>query len=182
MLEVVRTPKAGKPPWVDGDDNGQHKCRHCSYSSHDVDFLKEHTDCYHPGPPISDLYALYLKCEASLGRNKVLSGMVSANEIGTIFEEIGSKGKLKEFVEFDDDDLKQFGDELVQASRETGIKLIRVFRAYQAGIDSPDWWVDAGIKAGVFQEYTIPEEVVAKEDDDETGSREDERKRAGALK
>lgn len=64
---------------------------------------------------------------------------------------------------YEDGDLEELGEELVEASRETSVKIFHVFRMFDPGLglDFPMWWVEGGIKAKIFSQYKLPDDVVA---------------------
>lgn len=65
---------------------------------------------------------------------------------------------------YEDGDLNMFGQELVDASRITGVKLYRALRIHDPGLGLCFYekWVDAGIKACVFEKYDLPDDVIYK--------------------
>ena len=138
-----------KPDWVDSTDGGELKCDFCEYHSNDNKHLAEHTETYHPG---ERSMILYMGCDGSIEGRNALNGRVSAKWIDC------TGGQAV----FEDSDLKQFGDELVEASRDLDVKLCHVFRMFDPGLglDFPMWWVEGGIDAGVFEEYILPDDVI----------------------
>ena len=99
-------------------------------------------------------YILYIGVDGSLDGHNALVDCVSSQWI----DMTGGQAA------FYDGDLKEFGDELVEASKETGYKIYEIYRMYDPGLglDFAEWWVKGGIAAGVFEKYELPEDVQAK--------------------
>lgn len=139
-----------KPAWVDSNPNGKHCCDKCPYKTDSSQYLQDHNKRFHRDKA---QFILYMACPGSLdGRNTLADGVS--------FKWIDMTGGQAAFI---DGDLKKFGDELVRASRKTHNKLYHVYRMHDPGLglDFPQWWVDTGVKLGIFQEYKLPEDVKA---------------------
>ena len=152
-----------KPEWLDGTDNGCFGCELCPYKTDDSDHLKAHKKMYHVEPEDQHMI-LYMGCDGSIGGRNALNDRVSSKWIDC------TGGQAA----YEDGDLQQLGDELVAASRETGVKIYHVYRMFDPGLglDFPMWWVTGGINAGVFQQYALPNDVIPKDDsDDDNNSR-----------
>jgi hypothetical protein len=139
-----------KEDWVDSVEGGTIKCEHCSYCTNSRDFLEKH-NTYHKD---DREFILYMECKGSLkGRNTLIDN-ISAQEIDC------TGGQAA----FEDGDINVFGQELVNASRKTKFKIYRALRMHDPGLGLcfPEWWIDAGIKAGVFEKYSLPQDVLVK--------------------
>jgi hypothetical protein len=145
-----RTP----PVWLNGDDDGEYDClnKNCDFSTDNEEYLNKHTEMFHNKE--RDMI-LYMCCAESIDGRNALNNMISNS-----FQPIDCTGGQ---AAFEDGDLKEFGDALVKASRETGYKLYDVYRMYDPGLGLifDDWWVQAGVKAGTFKKYKIPDDVKA---------------------
>lgn len=145
-----------KPEWVDSKEEGLFQCPECFYSTDREEHLRKHAEAYHPEDPS---YILYMTCDGSIeGRNE-LNERVSAQWIDC------TGGQAA----YEDGDLYELGEELVEASREIGVGVYHVYRMYDPGLglEFPMWWVHGGIKAGVFEEYKLPEDVIPSSDDED---------------
>lgn len=138
-----------KPEWVDTDPSGTMKCQSCTYFTSNWDHLQKHTQTYHPEDGLGMI--LYMECTGSIDGRNAINEMVSVSPIDCT----GGQSA------YEDDDLEKFGRELVKASRATGYKIGRVYRMADPGLglDFPQWWVEGGLKAGVFQQYVLPLDV-----------------------
>jgi hypothetical protein len=147
---------ASKPEWVDSDENGEFKCDHCSYKNSE-EFLQIHIQEYHTNHNM----VLYMDCNGSIEGRDVLNDCIDAEWIDCT----GGQAAYK------DSDLQKFGEQLVRAARDNNIKLFNVLRIQDPGLglDFPSWWVEAGIEAGVFERYDIPDDVKWTENDGEWG-------------
>lgn len=154
-----------KPLWADTNPSGKHSCDECPYKTDSQDFLEEHSKRYHHD---NTNYILYMGCTGSINGRNELEHRVSARYI----DMTGGQAA------FHDGDLKEFGDDLVAASRETGHKLYHVYRMHDPGLglDFPQWWVDTGVALEIFQQYQLPEDVKVGENDntDEQDEEQDE--------
>ncbi|AYV77307.1 MAG: hypothetical protein Barrevirus32_3 [Barrevirus sp.] len=154
-----------KPDWLDSLIDGTYPCKSCPYSTDIKDHLKIHTKTYH-NKEYQEHYILYMECNGSIDGRNDLNDLISNHDIDCT----GGQSA------YEDGDLKEFGDQLVIAARQTGVGLYRVLRMYDPGLGLifDDWWVNGGIKAGVFQEYQLPDDVIAtwdKEEDSDSDSR-----------
>lgn len=151
-----------KPDWVDSKIDGELICKSCTYKSDSEEFLAAHVEKYHT---CDQEMILYMGCTGSIeGRSNLVDG-VDAQWM----DMTGGQAA------FHDGDLKTFGDQLVAGAREHGLKLYHVVRMHDPGLglEFPWWWVEAGVKAGVFQQYELPEDVRFKEGDAEGEDDED---------
>lgn len=141
---------AAKPNWVDGKQDGKHKCDKCNYATDDDNHLNLHKDEYHND---DKTFVLYMACDGSIEGRNILNDNVSAKWIDC------TGGQAA----YEDNDLKTFGEQLVKAARDNNIKLYHIYRLNDPGLglDFPYWWVQGGLRAGVFDEYPIPEDVKA---------------------
>ena len=110
-----------KPLWGDTNPSGKHSCDECPYKTDSQDFLEEHSNRYHHE---NTNYILYMGCTGSINGRNELEHRVSARYI----DMTGGQAA------FQDGDLKEFGDELVAASRETGHKVYHVYRMHDPGL------------------------------------------------
>lgn len=142
-----------KPEWVDSVDDGQISCEHCSYKTNSDDFLAKHKEKYHDD---NCRFVLYMACNGSLEGRNMINNNISAKWIDCT-------GGQTAYV---DGDINVFGQELVEASRRTGVKLYHAYRMHDPGLglDFPQWWVDAGLMYGVFEKYDLPDDVLVPED------------------
>jgi hypothetical protein len=142
-----------KPDWLDGVIDGNCKCDSCEYETNDSQHLGKHNDMYH-NDKIGENMILYMQCDGlSDGRNKI-NNLISARWIDCT----GGQSA------YENGNLNQFGDELVIASRATGIKIYHAYKMADPGLglDFPQWWIDGGVKAGVFQKYELPKDVLCR--------------------
>lgn len=139
-----------KPDWIDTVHNGEYQCESCSYRSNKEKHLEQHCNSYHPEEPS---YVLYFSCDQSISGREKLNERIDAKWMDL------TGGQAC----FYDGDLGIFGDQLTKASRETGVKLYCAYRMYDPGLglEFPQWWIDEGMRIGVFKEYHFPEDVVA---------------------
>lgn len=142
------------PIWLNGDDDGEYDCpnKNCDFSTDDEEYLNKHTEMFHNKE--QDMI-LYMCCTESIDGRNALNNIISDS-----FQPIDCTGGQ---AAFEDGDLKKFGDALVKASRKTGYKLYDIYRMYDPGLGLifDDWWIQAGVKAGTFKKYKIPDDVKA---------------------
>jgi hypothetical protein len=100
-------------------------------------------------------FILYMETESMDARNK-LNEIIDANE----FDCTGGQTAYK------DGSLQEFGNKIVKAAREKNVKLYRVLRMHDPGIGLSfcDHWITAGLEAGVFEKYDLPEDVITYRD------------------
>jgi len=145
---------AVKPEWLDSIESGTFNCKSCKYKTTNDDFLNEHCNAYHIDNE-SRSYILYVGCTGSItGRNTI------EEHIRDKFQYVDCTGGQ---MACHDGDLQTFGDLIVEVARKNNIGIYYIYRMYDPGLglDFPTWWVQGGIDAGVFQEYTIPDDVLA---------------------
>ena len=126
------------------------KCGWCSFKTFDGNALRKH----HIEVPHKELAkVLYVECKGFKHRSAMMDRVP--------FQYLDATGRTVIFEE--NGDLKQMGDQLVDVCRKFGYKVRRVLRMYDPGlgIDFPDWWVPEGLKAGVFEEYPVPDDIKA---------------------
>lgn len=141
---------APQPLWLNGKSDGAFKCKKCSYRTESKAYLNQHCELYHTDHPM----ILYMECDGSIsGRNALMNHLKTHQYIDC------TGGQAA----FEDGDLTKFGNDLVEASRKTGVKLYHVYRMADPGLglDFPEWGVQGGLQAGVYQEYALPEDVKA---------------------
>lgn len=139
-----------KPNWVDGDKNGTIKCKYCKYKTNTEDSMMKHA-YYHNG----NSFILYFECDGLLeGRNAI------ARDLENDFEWIDMTGGQ---VAFKDGDFKLFCEKVIKSARAHNVKLYHVTRMHDPGIGLCvfDWWIDGGVKAGVFTNKKIPKQLIA---------------------
>jgi hypothetical protein len=140
-----------KEDWVDSTKGGVIKCEYCSYCTNSREFLEKH-NMYHTK---DRKFILYMACEGSIEGRETLIENISAYDIDCT-------GGQAAFV---DGNINVFGRELTNASRKSGYKIYHAYRMHDPGLGLcfPQWWVDAGIEARVFEQYDFPEDVIAED-------------------
>jgi len=151
-----------KPAWAEGFCPAAGKlcngclaeklsCDYCNYETHHQEYLEKHKSAYHNDSNM----ILYMACEGSLDARNTLIDEIETKG----FEDIDCTGGQ---AAFEDGDLNHFGKALVKAARKHNIKLYQVSRMKDPGMGLifPDWWFKAGVEAGLFEEYSLPDDVL----------------------
>ena len=90
------------PAWANSVINGKYRCDKCPYETNNKRHLAQHSGVFHYDEMV---HVLYMECDGSLeGRNE-LNSMID-------FLDIDCTGGQSAFQ---DGDLKEFGDQLVEA-------------------------------------------------------------------
>jgi hypothetical protein len=159
-----------KPDWIDSVDGCNIVCKSCSYCTNEQSHIDEHNKHYHPEGGVNDgMYVYYMDCNKSIdGRNELLEYVD--------IEYIDCTGGQAAFEYNPNYTLQQFGNDLVRGAREKRLKLGNVLKMFDPGLglDFPMWWVEGGIRAGVFERFKIPDDVQAQDHDYEDDDGEDE--------
>ena len=142
-----------KPEWVDHDMYGRVFCNKCFYQTSCDNYLQLHMKTFHER---DGNYILYFECEDFDGRYTII-------DHNNKFEPIDCTGAQ---AAFEDGDLKEFGDALIDTSRQTGVKLLKICRMKDPGLGLlfPSWILEAGIKMGIYQNYEIPDDCGLNDD------------------
>ena len=142
-----------KPEWIDPDEDGEFECDNCAYKSNNEEYLKSHQKSYHND---KTPFILYMCCQGSIDERNIFEQAVTVEYIDCTGPQAA----------FHDGDLQQFGNELVQCARDNDLKLYCIYRMYDPGLGlmiNP-YWLKGGLDAGVFTEYSIPDDVKANDD------------------
>lgn len=135
---------------LEGHDDGKLKCNECTFKTNDDKYMQKHNRFHNKSVP----YILYMATSGSLvGRNTIIDNISATN-----IECTGGQAAFE-----DNMSLQQFGDEIVAASRNTGVKIYVVAKIHDPGLGLVvfDQWIKAGVSAGVFKEYELPKDVDA---------------------
>ena len=58
--------------------------------------------------------------------------------------------------------LDDFGNDVVASARGNGVKLRNIVRMHTGGGHNfSHWWINAGVAAGVFERYPIPNDILS---------------------
>ena len=126
---------------------GEHACTKCEYRTTKNEYLDLHEATFHAGHPM----ILYIEMDSFEDRSVILDEIEG-------FPWLDATGCQ---CAFDDGDLKEFGDAVVEIAARKNLKIGRILRMMDPGLGLmfSEEWVEAGLFSGTFTEYDVPMEL-----------------------